>query len=232
MKLTGKIIIEGDIEIKTGLHIGGSSSVSDIGGIDSNVIKLAPLKTGVEGMPYIPGSSLKGKLRTLLAKEYGWTDVKEDQEPIIDIFGSSVKDNPRISRLIVADAILDKESFNDMFNQKEMELEWTEGKWENWIDRKKGSGSNPRQIERVPAGAVFHFKMIYDVYDDNKKEEHLKAIVKAIKLLQDDYLGGSGTRGYGRVEFTNVKVEERTIANYYAKAEVQKGDDISNKFWH
>ncbi len=232
MKLIGKIIIKGNIKLLSGLHIGGSSSVSDIGGIDSNVVKSAPLKTDVEGTPYIPGSSLKGKLRTLLAKEYGWMDVKEDQEPIIDIFGSSVKDNPRISRLIVADTMLNMENFRNIFNQEEMELEWTEGKWENRIDRKKGSASDPRQLERVPAGAVFDFMMIYDVYDDNKKEEHLKAIGKAIKLLEDDYLGGSGTRGYGRVKFTNVEFKERTIVNYYANPEALEENDISDKFWH
>ncbi len=231
MKLTGKIIIDGKIILETGLHIGGSSSASDIGGIDSNVIKSAPFKKNVMGIPYIPGSSLKGKLRTLLSKEYGWMDIREDKEPVNEIFGSSEKDNPKISRLMVFDAFLDKESFEKTFNQEEMELPWTEGKWENRINRRKGSASDPRQIERVPAGSVFHFQMIYDEYDDDKKNVHLKEIVKAIKLLEDDYLGGSGTRGYGRVKFEVVSIKSRTITDYYAKNQGGEEIDITKKYW-
>lgn len=229
MKLTGKIIIEGDIELITGLHIGGSSSVGDIGGIDNNVIKAVPLKSNYEGIPYIPGSSLKGKLRTLLAKEYGFMSVEEDEEPVSTIFGST-KTN-EISRIIVSDAMLDTAVFTEIFNHEEMELQWTESKWENRIDRKKGSAKDPRQMERVPAGAVFHFSMIYDVYDDNKEDTHMGEIVKAFQLLEDDYLGGSGTRGYGRILFKNIKINQRTIVDFYSKNENRCEQDITNKYW-
>ncbi|MBZ4677011.1 MAG: CRISPR-associated protein Csm3 family [Anaerophaga sp.] len=229
MKLTGKIIINGKIELITGLHIGGSSSISDIGAIDNNVIKSVPLKSDFEGVPYIPGSSLKGKLRTLLAKEHGFMSVEEDREPVSTIFGST-KTN-EISRIIVSDAMLDTVAFKEIFNQIEMEFQWTESKWENRIDRKKGSAKDPRQMERVPAGAVFHFNMIYDVYDDNKEDVHMHEIVRTFHLLEDDYLGGSGTRGYGRVRFKDISLKRRTITGYYKPKENRHEEDITSNYW-
>ncbi|WP_010416779.1 type III-A CRISPR-associated RAMP protein Csm3 [Anaerophaga thermohalophila] len=228
MKLTGKIIISGNIELITGLHIGGSSSISDIGGIDNNVIKSVPLKTDFEGIPYIPGSSLKGKLRTLLAKEYGFISIDDDREPVSTIFGST-KTN-EISRIIVSDATLDTEAFKKIFNQSEMEFPWTESKWENRIDR-KNSSANPRQMERVPAGAVFHFNMIYDVYDDNKEDVHMHEIARTFHLLEDDYLGGSGTRGYGRIRFKDISLKRRTITGYYKPKENRHEEDITSDYW-
>ncbi len=207
MKLKGKYFIKGQIKAITGLHIGGSKTALDIGGIDLNVIKTA------EGIPYIPGSSLKGKLRSMLAKEQGSMDVKEDEKNIREIFGfppkQKNKDGEEIpaeqTRLLVRDSFLNNENKEKMESKEgdfsELELDYTEGKWENTIDRKSGTAGNPRQIERVPAGAIFDFEMIYDVYDDDKKEGHLKEIKKAMRLLQDDYLGGSGSRGYGKIEF-------------------------------
>ncbi len=229
MKLTGKIIINGDIELITGLHIGGSSSVSDIGGIDNNVIKTVPLKSNYEGVPYIPGSSLKGKLRSLLAKVYKFKSVEQDVEPVSTIFGSST--TGEISRIIVSDATLNTSKFKDTFNQEYMEMQWTESKWENRIERTKGAAKDPRQMERVPAGAIFQFCIIYDLYDDNKKDSHLAEITKALQLLEDDYLGGSGTRGYGRLKFKNIVIKKRTIADYYSQKENRHEDFITDKYW-
>jgi len=213
IKLISKYFIKGQIKAVTGLHIGGSKTALDIGGIDLNVIKTAA------GVPYIPGSSLKGKLRSMLAKEYGNDDVKNDELIIQEIFGESPSANStgRITRLIVRDSFLnidhfDKEKEEGEFT--ELELDYTEGKWENTIDRKSGTAGNPRQIERVPAGAIFDFELVYDVYDDNKKDDHLKEIKKAMRLLQDDYIGGSGSRGYGKIEFVNVQSGTKTIEDY------------------
>jgi CRISPR-associated protein Csm3 len=58
-----KLLIKGEIEVVTGLHIGGSSSYSAIGAVDSPVVR-----DSVTGNPIIPGSSLKGKMRALLQK--------------------------------------------------------------------------------------------------------------------------------------------------------------------
>lgn len=213
MNLTGKIFIEGKIKAVTGLHIGGSKAALDIGGIDLNVIKTS------EGVPYIPGSSLKGKLRSLLAREYGSESVSSDNDNIKEIFGESPskESDGKITRLIVRDSFIDNDVKKNMELKNgefsELELDYTEGKWENTIDRKNGTAGNPRQIERVPAGAEFTFELVYNVYD-NKKDVHIKEIIKAMRLLEDDYIGGSGSRGYGKIKFEKVKFLEKTIDIY------------------
>lgn len=222
-KLIEKVFISGKIVAETGLYIGGSKTALDIGGVDLNVIKTA------KGFPFIPGSSIKGKLRTILAREYGSTDVKDDPEIIKYIFGAAndkneqgsnaKKENGISARLIVRDAYLLESHFNNTFN--DLELEYTEIKWENTINRKTGTAEHPRQLERVPAGAEFSFSFIYNVFDDGKKEEHLNELIKAMKILEDDYLGGQGSRGYGQIKFSNVAIEVKTIADY-------KGDNKRN----
>ncbi len=204
MKLIEKNIITGTILLKTGLHIGGSKSSLDIGGLDSPVIK-TPL-----GVPYIPGSSLKGKIRTLLGLSYGAFKLEEDKEIIKKMFGSAEKDWTEPTRLIFRDAVLDVEKFMEVFTNKNASLEtdFSEEKYENTIDRKFGktTGGGLRNIERVPAGAVFSFEIVINVFDKDNKNEMLKELEKGLNLLQDDYLGGSGTRGYGKVVITcNIK---------------------------
>ncbi len=204
MKLIEKNIITGTILLKTGLHIGGSKSSLDIGGLDSPVIK-TPL-----GVPYIPGSSLKGKIRTLLGLSYGAFKLEEDKEITKKMFGSAEKDWKEPTRLIFRDAVLDVDKFMEMFTNKNASLEtdFSEEKYENTIDRKSGktTGGGLRNIERVPAGAVFSFEIVINVFDKDDKDEMLKELEKGLSLLQDDYLGGSGTRGYGKVEIAcNIK---------------------------
>lgn len=229
-KLKAKLFINGKIQLKTGMHIGGSSTALDIGGIDSNVIKTA------NGIPYIPGSSIKGKLRTLYALSKGLKGInrprddtnksnKYDEEDfnIIRVFGIGAKEDKKNkdelkdierTRLIVRDAFLDKKDFDERREDEfsELELDFTEGKWENTIKR-TDSSANPRQIERVPPGAVFDFSFVYNIFDE-QDVENLKIVIKAMRLLQDDYLGGSGSRGYGQIEFQNIKSYIKTIENY------------------
>ena len=204
MKLIEKNIITGTILLKTGLHIGGSKNSLDIGGLDSPVIK-TPL-----GVPYIPGSSLKGKIRTLLGLSYGAFKLEEDKEITKKMFGSAEKDWTEPTRLIFRDAVLDVDKFKEMFTNKDalLETDFSEEKYENTIDRKSGktTGGGLRNIERVPAGAVFSFEIVINVFDKDNKNEMLKELEKGLNLLQDDYLGGSGTRGYGKVVITcNIK---------------------------
>lgn len=215
--LISKIFITGIIKIKTGLHIGGSKTALDIGGIDLSVIK-TPL-----GIPYIPGSSMKGKLRSLLAKEKGSQDIKNDLPVIKEIFGDAGKNNEKgqISRLIVRDSFMVNseklKSKKDDFEN--LEFDYTESKWENTIDRKTGTAEHPRQLERVPAGAEFSFEFVYNNFNNDVAKEHIEEIVKAMKLLEDDYLGGSGSRGYGKIKFQDVQIREKTIKIYEEKGE-------------
>jgi CRISPR-associated protein Csm3 len=182
----------------------------DIGGMDSPVIK-TPL-----GVPYIPGSSLKGKIRTLLTKSLNGAEKESDDTDIIrKMFGCADKVKGEITRLIFRDAWLDKEDFEKTFidNNAILETSHTEGKWENKIDRKKGKAENPRQLERVPAGTKFSFEIVADIYEGDDKEEMVSTLKNGFTLLQDDYLGGSGTRGYGKV---NITITSEQPKNYHS----------------
>ena len=193
----GKILIRCDLEVRTGMHIGGSSAFSAIGAVDSPVVR-----DPYTGYPIAPGSSLKGKLRTLLARST-CQDIEhmpafdKDDERILRLFGSS--EPVRRSRLQFADAFLS--------NAKELSnVGVTEVKTENAISR-ANSVANPRQIERVIAGAKFGVSIVYDVTDPAQVEEDLSLLAKGMKLLQMDYLGGHGSRGSGRVSLKNFALE-------------------------
>jgi CRISPR-associated protein Csm3 len=219
MQLIGKIFIKGSIVAETGLHIGGSKSSLDIGGIDLNVIKTA------DKVPFIPGSSLKGKLRSMLARLEGSESVTADPASIKTLFGDSGENDKKgaVTRLIVRDATLaDKENFKKRF--KDLEFEYTETKWENTIDRKTGTAQHPRQLERVPAGAKFEFEIVYDEYDDNQTKAHLTTIRTAMRLLEGDYLGGSGSRGYGKVRFEGVNYSIKRVSDFQGANQAQSYD--------
>ena len=204
--LKGKLLIKGTIKLITGLHIGTSGDFSAIGAVDTIVIR-----DSVTNKPMIPGSSLKGKMRYLLARtKYNSSletkEIKEEDECIKRLFGSS---DPIItSRLQFQDSLLSDKSIED-FKEFEFDLPYTEIKYENTIDRIKGV-ANPRQLERVPAGSEFDFKVVYNVEKIEDFEEDMKNILLMMDVLEDDYLGGHGTRGYGRIKFKNLSFELKT----------------------
>jgi CRISPR-associated protein Csm3 len=189
--------VTGTITLETGLHIGGSKSSLDIGGLDSPVIKTP------QGVPYIPGSSLKGKIRSLLGIKEGSVDVKYDSPTLIKMFGTSEKGKETISRLIFRDAVLDESDFKKVFTDNDaiLDTEYTEAKYENTIDRKSGTTKKGglRQIERVPAGAKFKFEIVVNIFDEDANDPIIDKLKEGIELLKDNYLGGSGSRGYGKV---------------------------------
>ena len=191
-----KILIQFDLEVVTGMHIGGSSTFSAIGAVDSPVIRDA-----LTGRPIVPGSSLKGKLRTLLARSFA-TDIQQmpdfkDDHPIVRrMFGST----SARSRLQFADAFV-----RNVEQMKAVGL--TEVKSENVIKRLT-SEAMPRQIERVNPGTIFAETIVYDVCDEEEMQEDLKLLAKSMKLLQMDYLGGHGSRGSGRVSLKNFRIQD------------------------
>lgn len=196
-----KIRITGVLETKTGMHIGGSSAFSAIGAVDSPVIKDVR-----NGKPMVPGSSLKGQIRTLLAKKYNEAVVNPDNdaECIRRVFGSAKKDKDNkvhASKIIVSDMFLMNE---DEIRNRGIES-FTEVKFENSINRATAV-ANPRQIERAIKGLQFGIDMIYEV--DNGKEDEviddIKLLAEGMKMLEYDYLGGSGSRGYGKVQFFDM----------------------------
>ena len=150
----------------------------------------------------IPGSSLKGKIRTLLAKAYNDSVVEpeNDSENILRLFGSSKKNHIKPSRIIFSDMV--------MKNEKELRKQdvssMTEVKFENSINRQTAV-ANPRQIERVIRGAQFDLDLIYEVQEISEVVDDLKLLAEGMKLLQYDYLGGHGSRGYGKVKFFDIE---------------------------
>jgi len=193
-----KAEISGNINILTGIHIGGSKDSSSIGGIDSPVIRT--LKNG-NLEPYIPGSSLRGKIRSLLEQTAG-VELGGSSE-INALFGYS-EDNI-ISKLIVYDSFLSRESEKDLKESEHLDMPYTEEKVENTIDRISGTSKGGlRKIERVPAGAVYEMKMILTCCDEEDLSNQMALLRKGMSLLQKDYLGGNGSRGYGRIKFQGL----------------------------
>lgn len=229
--LKGKVILKGVIKLETGMHIGGTTETLKIGGTDTPIIKDA------FGRVYIPGSSLKGKIRSLLEisghANNGLTYKKgEDGNPcgcgtcnICKMFGAhkpddNIKDNLEPRRVIVRDAYLIKKVKDNNGNIKCNEVEdkteirdYLETKAENIIDRVSGKAISPRQIERVVKGSLFNFEVIFDIYKE-EDYEFVNTFLKGIRLLEDDYLGGSGSRGYGKVVFENLDLVGLPITYY------------------
>lgn len=247
--LIGKIILKGKMEVLTGIHIGGSKETLEIGGIDSPV-----MRDPITLEPYIPGSSLKGKMRYLFErkenKEFnrsGGSDTYRHECcdrscEVCRVFGSTVDkkdknynpdtDNNIPSRLYISDMRLDTESAEKL-SEIDTGLLYTEWKFENSIDRVTAA-ANPRQLERVPAGSAFNFEIVYDVETEeiNVKQD-INNILTLFALLEDDYLGGHGSRGYGRVQFKPDSFESRKIAYYdnndqseVLKVDFSKGNSI------
>ena len=205
-----KLIITANIKVLTGMHIGSSDDFSPIGAVDSVVVKDPLTKE-----PIIPGSSIKGKLRTVMAKIMSdgmFLPIHEDDKDNIKrLFGCSKDNNIVEARLQFYDLFLKNA---DELYKKNLDLGYTEIKFENTINRVTAV-ANPRQLERVPAGAVFEFKLIYNV--DNSGNDKLikdfELLSNAIKALQLDYLGGNGTRGYGKISFSNFKVKKADLTS-------------------
>lgn len=196
--LKKKLIYSGTLTLKTGLHIGGTNTALNIGGPDKFVVR-----NPINNIPYIPGSSLKGKMRSLIEIAYGETfngkptnDINSRAGSLFGVAGDN--DNSRPSRLIVRDAELWYDDPEIDFSNTD--LPYTESKTEVAIDRIT-SKANPRTFERVPAGARFKINMVLNIFEGEDEALLVSTLKKAISLLEDDYLGGHGSRGYGQVSF-------------------------------
>jgi CRISPR-associated protein Csm3 len=234
----GKLILEGEIQCRTGLHIGAGKGSLEIGGADNPVVKDA------FGIPYIPGSSLRGRLRSLLEQTLGlalpgeliYLSKRKGQEvrihqsdrpddEICILFGRNPGRVERVSgdaiespratpaRLTVYDAPLVVDSITPQMREN-LDDELTEVKSENAVDRIT-SQANPRTLERVPAGARFRFRMVLDVLCEEDKPL-VARLAEGLRLLEDDALGGGGSRGNGRISFSGLNLNWRG-KDYYAK---------------
>ncbi|MCI9096422.1 MAG: type III-A CRISPR-associated RAMP protein Csm3 [Lachnospiraceae bacterium] len=229
MKLEQIIIFRGEIKCLTGLSIGGTSNSLEIGGIDREVIKHPITKE-----PYIPGSSLKGKMRSELEYKYGafikdkktGEYLSSESSPcgcgrptcaICRIFGAHK--NPGAdsapTRIIVRDAILSQESRDKINNLPVDYGSYLERKTENIILRDSGIAGSPRTIERVPRDMIFDFEIILRIFEKNcikdNEKELISMVKEGLKLVEKSYLGGCGSRGYGQ-----VKIEVNSQESLYA----------------
>jgi CRISPR-associated protein Csm3 len=255
------ITIDSTLILVTGLHIGGADDSMRIGGVDSPVMKREIFsnedgKIGFEhkrrvSEPYIAGSSLKGKVRTLLEHYFGLVDPlgkgnvvdsktdflgmdKKKRDLIVMLFGESagndgLKDKINITRAIFRDCFI-TEDVRKAYLLNDVEL--FETKYENVIDRKTGTtiGGGLRQIQRVPSGVEFDFNMSIRVFKDDSEELLKTTMMLGLKLLELDALGGSGSRGYGRVRFDEFKIDGEVIElTQSIKALDEKINDELNK---
>jgi CRISPR-associated protein Csm3 len=228
MQLKDYLTLRGTLRCVTGLRIGSAAEMIEIGGLDNPIIK-HPLT----GLPYVPGSSLKGKMRALLELRLDKIDPRPEVEgrrnrdygevhrpggygcegetcPICRIFGSNAGEGELgPGRLIVRDAYLTGE-WEAKIQERLLEGEpVTEIKYENTINRITAM-ANPRQMERVPAGVEFAFEIGYRVFDTGDggatDREMFGRVIEGLRLVEADTLGGSGSRGYGRVAFEGLEL--------------------------
>ena len=233
IELKGRVFVTFDLVAATGLHIGGSNSNIEIGGVDKSIIRDV-----MSNRPYIPGSSLRGKLRSLLEK-YGGLEqnqrinqgfihscqVEDDYQvcDICQIFGvPGERGFGSPTRLVVRDIPLRDASADELERIARTDLPYTEIKTEVAIDRVT-SAANPRQMERVPAGARFgEAQLVYSVYDGDGCDPlddvgRLKTLVLGLQLMEDDYLGGLGSRGSGRVSLEDIVLSVRSQDDYLSE---------------
>lgn len=202
---------KGTIKLVTGLHIGSGNEAVHIGGIDNEVVKDS------DGNPYIPGSSLKGKIRSLLELSEGTTEdgspSSGDKYPdsFIPVVFGDLSGKRGITRILFRDAFLSEESKKRL---KEKSILPTEVKSENSIDRLTGKACNPRQTERAIPGLTFDFSIALRLLDGDDEQQFCDLIAKGFKLLEADALGGSGSRGYGKVSFLEVAYDDKPFYGF------------------
>jgi len=226
MQLTNIKEIKGKIVLESGLHIGAGDTEMHIGGTDNPVVKHPHTQE-----PFIPGSSVKGKVRSLLEMKSGLMlktkgaplqardlnglngEQEEECRKILKLFGSSGADNEEIAKLGPTRVSFADCPLNNGWLKKTREERFslTEVKSENSINRIKGTAENPRFTERVPADTEFDFVVHLKMLGEEDKEL-LDYLLLGLKLLEMDALGGSGSRGYGKIRF---EFEDEDIKNKF-----------------
>lgn len=252
LKLEKKILIDGKIKLLTGMHIGGTDIGLAIGGADKIVVR-----NSFDNKPYIPGSSIKGKMRSLIEKIEGKVKIKlengnysgkictAEKEDLVQFFGLPAGEDTTYefsapTRLKVRDAMLNDESFKKLENSDVTDMYLTEIKSENNIDRLT-SAANPRSFERVPAETVFDFQFVLDIYnndvvegtrknDKTREDRFIEMLKQGMDLVEMDYIGGHGSRGYGRVKFIVDDVKVKTAEDYKENNSWQSDNALKEKF--
>lgn len=209
-KLSHYLKCTGQISLLTGMHIGGPKESIKIGGIDNPVIR-----NPITNMPYIPGSSLKGRFRMALElkyndyteedKGYGPSTNPDHESMVCKLFGNGdTKKSKEPTRLIFRDANLAEGYEKYIEGEEKIEVK---------MDREKLAGfkGGNRTQERIAAGAKFDFEIMIRIFEGDDEEKFKSRLNEAMKIVELEFLGGSGSRGYGQVKFENVKYEKIDI---------------------
>lgn len=217
-KLVELISLNGKIRLVSGLMIGGSNAEIRIGGVDYEVVKHP-----ITEEPYIPGSSLKGKMRSLLEAKEGRKDKygneSKDGDPcqcgrciICKLFGAHKNTKSFVAppRLIFRDCYLSEESKEWVNNQPLEKKSYFEIKAENCVDRNTGTALNPRMVERVAKDIRFDFTIVMQVFENDNLQELKSVVESGIHLLESSYLGGRGTAGSGQIAFEEWEWSDKT----------------------
>jgi CRISPR-associated protein Csm3 len=242
-----KVFLRGTMTALTGLRVGGSEQGLDAAGLEHLVARHALLDE-----PYVPGSSLRGKLRCSLERLQGiagppagdhvvFGPADDPAHPLVQLFGAAGKDGAGLpSRVLVRDALLTADTRRRLARLRGV-LPMTETKAEVCLDRVSAAAS-PRTVERLPAGAELRFDLVLEVRAAPEaspeglpaglsraleaqrasrteangwgRDEDLRWLVTGLALLQDDALGGHGSRGYGRVKIRLDPLALRTRDDY------------------
>lgn len=229
INLYGRVVITGMINALTGLHIGKGKEGLMVGGLENSIIRDA-----LTNIPFIPGSSLKGKLRSLAEKRDPTADqntklnknvfihVCDEKLPdhqrcaICRLFGVPAGENNKPTRLVVRDIFMEKQSIERLESMR-LDQPFAEIKYEAAIDRLTAAAT-PRPMERVPAGTQFGpFWMVFSIYD-SLDIDLLSTLIESMHLLEDDYLGGTGSRGSGQIQFADLKFTLKPVSSYLSPA--------------
>ena len=226
MNLIEVVQLNFEIEVVDGLRIGSGSSGMEIGAVVQE--NLAVLLDPVSGLPYLPGSSIKGKLRSLAERVYGRTNdhSHKDGNPcecgrltckVCPIFGAHMNSNPQCAptRIRVRDAHLTSDSIRLMKDLAREKGQFLENKTENIINRRSGTAEHPRTGERVPPGTCFNAVILLHIYEGDDGKAYLDTIRQALGLLEKaDSLGASGSRGYGAIKLNDPTITTKPVSEF------------------
>jgi CRISPR-associated protein Csm3 len=261
-QLKGFVIFDIEFENRTGLLIRMpiQAQAYRIGGGDTYpMVTRKPYSgIGLLEVPYIPGSSFKGRMRGLLElalnKKFYTTDQRIWQHVrnlsamspddfvddvlnrcvIDELFGYAAAQYKQIAERIghehksvdvdkifnmlaitrlIIDDFFPTEDYVKQIGAKSV-ADFLEEKSENRIDRIT-SAADPRDIVRVKPGVRFGGRITLLLFDNDADviEKYLTTLATGLRLIEETYLGASGSRGYGRVKFSKIAIAVEKVQN-------------------
>ena len=209
-KLKNIVSVSGVLTIKSGLSIGGSKEGLGVDTKDNPIIR-----NPLSNKPYIPGSSIKGKMRSLfeqygLAKGGSFPCKCGRKECVVcTLFGAhmNVKGESGTPRLMFRDSMLAPE-FEDLFDEEIVEI-----KTETMIDRNTGTAATGslRTKERIAAGVKFNYSIDILVFENDNENKLVEYVKQGLKFIELTGLGSKISAGYGQIDFDieNIKITKK-----------------------